>query len=58
MKGLTWSVEHHEDRPLLSLQQLPEVLEESGREREREGKMITKLYYNKRYVQHIKQLKV
>lgn len=34
MKRLTGSVEHHEDRPLLLLQQLPEVLEEWKRERE------------------------
>ena len=39
-KGLTRSVEHHEDRPLLSLQQLPEVLQRKDR-----GNMINKPYH-------------
>lgn len=29
--ALTWSVEHHENRPLLPLQQLPEILREDWR---------------------------
>lgn len=37
MKGLTGSIEHHEDRPLLFLQQLPEVLKKSEREAARKS---------------------
>lgn len=42
-KGLTGSIKHHEDRPLLFLQQLPEVLKKS--EREGGKKMIKRFYY-------------
>ena len=44
MKGLTGSIEHQEDRPLLFLQQLPEVLKKNEKEGRGE-KMIKKLYY-------------